>query len=114
MQYRREIISVLTEAGEEGLSVRKIAYHVFNACNSLFCAVSYDEIYRSVATYLASNSKIPESVIMRTDRRGIYRLNLESKETQQLMIQFQFADESVVDPFIDHTSSEEDLSLSLF
>ena len=111
MQYKREIIRVLTEAGEDGLSVPKIAYHVFNSCNSLFRTVSYNEIYRLVATYLVNNSKNRESVIARTDRRGVYRLNLESRETRQLMLQF--VDESTANENGDNVF-EDDLSLPLF
>ena len=36
MQYDKEILRVLAEAGNEGLSVQKVSRHVFNACNSLF------------------------------------------------------------------------------
>ena len=111
MQYKREIIRVLTEAGEDGLSVQKIAYHVFNSCNSLFRTVSYNEIYRLVATYLVNNSKNRESVIARIDRRGVYRLNLESRETRQLMLQF--VDESTANEDGDNVF-EDDLSLPLF
>ena len=36
IKYEQEVFRVLTEAGEEGLAVQKIALHVYNACNSLF------------------------------------------------------------------------------
>lgn len=39
MNYDSEILFVLTEAGEKGLSVKKIARHVFNNCNGLFDVV---------------------------------------------------------------------------
>ena len=52
MSYDSEIIKVLVEAGEKGLSIKKIVQHVYNASNSLFCMITYDEVYTYVAQYL--------------------------------------------------------------
>ena len=87
LNYDREILRILTEVGERGLSIAKISLHVYNACNTLFVSVDYDDIHRYVAQFLQRNSKNPDSIIEKTER-GIYHLNLRSKETQQLMLQF--------------------------
>lgn len=108
MNYDKEILRILTEVGDRGLSVAKVSLHVYNACNSLFTMVSYEDVHRYVAQYLLRNSKNRDSIIEKTER-GIYHLNLKSAETQQLMLQFQDeAPEETVSPQTD------DLSLSLF
>lgn len=103
-----EIIRVLKEAGDNGLSVQKISRHVFNACNSFFEVTSYDDVYMYVSKFLLSNSKNPQSFIERK-QRGIYSLNLNSKETQQLMLEF--IDEKDV---VKEDKIIEDQSLCLF
>ena len=75
MNYDSEILFVLTEAGEKGLSVKKIARHVFNNCNGLFDVVPFEDVYHYVACYLKRNSKSNDSIIERTSIRGVYRLN---------------------------------------
>lgn len=88
-KYNSEILRILVEAGDEGLSVKKIARHVHNACNTLFSTVSFDEVYTYVAQYLIRNSKNADSMITRTDVRGNYRINPRNEDSQQLMLQFQ-------------------------
>ena len=76
--YNNEILKVLAEAGNDGLSVKKIARHVHNAHNTLFSNVSFDEVYAYVGQYLKRNSKCVDSIIERTDLRGVYRINLRN------------------------------------
>ena len=111
IKYEQEIFRVLTEAGEEGLSVQKIALHVYNSCNSLFNPVSYDEVYGFVSRFLITKSRMPHSLIERTAYRGVYHLNFNLKETQQLVLQFkQETDADVEEP----KAPPVDMSLSLF
>ena len=107
MEYDRVILKVLTEAEEEGLSVAKISRHVYNASNTFFETVDFEEVHRYVSSFLLKNSKTAESLIQKTDR-GIYRLNPHSAETRQLMLQFH--DEEKVP----ESKPTTDLSLSLF
>ncbi len=107
MNYDKEIIRILTEAGDRGLQVQKIARHVFNSSNSFFCEVNFDDVYRYVQQFLKRNSKNPDSIIEKADAWGCYHLNFQSQETQQLMLQFREEPEEVKTP-------QEDLSLSLF
>ena len=83
-KYNSEILRILVEAGNEGLSVKKIARHVHNACNTLFSSV-----YTYVSQYLIRNSKNADSMIARTDVRGNYRINPRNEDSQQLMLRFQ-------------------------
>ncbi len=109
MNYDSEILYVLKEAGEKGLSIRKIARHVFNNRNSLFDIVSLDDVHRYVAWYLIRNNKSANSFIERTDVRGVYRLNRSNASRQ---LQFDFKDEE--NESMDEEISCEDKSLSLF
>ncbi|MCR5076945.1 MAG: hypothetical protein K6A82_02785 [Prevotella sp.] len=107
MQYDKEILRVLTEAGDEGLSVQKISRHVHNACNSLFNPIAREDVHKYVQQYLLKNSKNIDSVIEKT-KKGVYRLNESSTMTQQLLLQFRDEEETVDEkPVIDQ-------SLSLF
>ena len=97
-EFRRvlsDLIRVLSEASSEGLSVQKIARHVFNACNSLFYILDFEEVRAYVMQYLLRNSKNQNSIIERAERRGMYRLNYNSRETMQLMLQFN--DHTIID-----------------
>lgn len=109
MNYDSEILFVLNEAGSKGLSIRKIAMHVFNKCNGFFDVVTFEDVHRYVSSYLMKNSKSADSVIERTDVRGVYRLNLTNTSGQ---LQFDFRDDV---PDGDYSSKvSEDRSLSLF
>lgn len=110
MTYDSEIIKVLVEAGDKGLSIKKIAQHVYNASNSLFCMVMYDDVYTYVAQYLLLNSKSKMSVIARGDRRGVYKINTKVNEGQQLMLQFGIHEE---EESLDVVTTD-DRELSLF
>lgn len=114
MSYDQQILFVLTEAGERGISVQSIAKHVYNMNTTFFYMPSLEEIHAYVQQYLLKNSKSPQSLIENTGRRGYYRLNTQgSADARQLMLDFQEehatarSDEDVVPTAVD-------LSLSLF
>ncbi|MBQ8047853.1 MAG: hypothetical protein IJ196_08015 [Prevotella sp.] len=109
MNYDQEILGILAEAGEKGLSVQKISMHVFNACNSLFHVINPDDVHDYVARYLSKNSRNPNSIVERAEPRGIYRINPNSDDARQLMLQFK--DEK---PAEGQDSQTEELSLPLF
>ncbi len=110
MRYEKEIIQILQAASGEGLSVRKISRHVFNACNSFFNTISYEEVHHDVSQYLIRHSKMPDSMIQRVGGRGIYRLNVDSCELRQLMLEF--TDDADLDSKEDQ--QHQDQSLPLF
>ncbi len=97
----------LAEAGNNGLSVKKIARHVFNASNNFFEELDFQEVHNAVQQYLTRNSKNRDSLIEKVGPRGIYRLNTNSPISQQLMFDFFQEEEELQKP-------TEDLSLSLF
>lgn len=111
MTYDSQIIQILTEVGEQGISVQSMTRHLYNMNVSLFAAVDIEEIRNYVQQYLLKNSKSPQSLIERTGRRGYYRLNIQNNaDARQLLLEFR-----------SHISQEEmpvpsvpDLSLELF
>ena len=89
MNYDQQILKILTEAGEGGISVQAIAKHVYNINCTFFSQPDYEEIRVYVQQYLLRNSKSSQSLIEHTGRRGYYRLNTRgSQDAQQLMLQF--------------------------
>ena len=107
MEYDKEILRVLTEAGSGGISVRKISRHVLNACNSLSDPITQEEVHKYVQWFLLKNSRATGSVVERK-KKGIYRLDLSNKMTQQLILQFRCEEKNIEEKTaVDH-------SLSLF
>lgn len=88
MNFDAEILKVLTMAGNSGLKTEKVARHVFNACNSMFVPLNYKDVHAYVTQYLIKNSKDPQSIIEKSEKHGVYRLNFNSKQTQQLLLNF--------------------------
>ncbi len=108
MKYEKEILRILSVAGSTGLSVKKIARHVFNASNTFFETISFEEVHVYVQQYLLKNSKNPDSIIESAGVRGTYRMNPSSKESQQLMLLFREDEQE------EPETKQEDQSLSLF
>lgn len=111
MQYDKEIFKVLREAGDDGLSIRKITRHVFNASNSLFDVVDIRDVHRYVSAFMKRNSCNPDSFVCKTDVRGTYRLNMKSKAVRQLMLEFKDPETEAEEETV---KSQTDQSLSLF
>lgn len=107
MNYDEIIFKILQEAGNEGLSVGKVSFHVYNACNSFFNRVELSEVRQYVSQYLSRNSRNPSSLVEKTERRGVYRLNFNSAETCQLLLRFAEAEEPA-------KPAPQDTSLDLF
>ena len=102
MTYDQQILQVLTEAGECGVSVQAIAKHVYN----MNCTIR-----TYVQQYLLRNSKSQQSLIESTGRRGYYRLNTEgSADARQLLLQFRDEKEEERE----EEKPQQDLSLDLF
>lgn len=110
MNYDREILHVLAEAGEKGLSVKKITMHVYNRVNGLFYSVDMEYVRRQVVNYIMRSVRQPNPIIEHTEERGVYRLNLSCGESNQL--QFDFKDHKEESEEEKHMT--EDTSLYLF
>jgi len=110
MSYDQQILQILTEAGERGVSVQAIAKHVYNMNCTFFFQPDYEEIRSYVQQYLLRNSKSSQSLIESTGRRGYYRLNTTgSADAQQMLLQFREEHEDK-----EEEKPQQDLSLDLF
>lgn len=74
MNLNQEIYKVLSSAGQDGLSAKKISLHVYNACNDLFHSTNYDEVNDYVLRFLKRHSKHEPSFVEKSSKRGCYRL----------------------------------------
>ena len=110
MTYDQQILKILTEADERGISVQAIAKHVYNMNLSFFNTPDYEEIRTYVKQFLLKNSKSNLSLIENTGRRGYYRLNTKgSADARQMMLQFREEQEEN-----EEEKPQQDLSLDLF
>ena len=111
MTYDRQILQILTEVGERGISVQLLAKNLYNLNCTLFFSPDLEEIRSYVQQYLLKNSKSAKSLIESTGRRGYYRLNTEhNANARQLMLAFR---ESVTEEK-EEEKPVVDLSLNLF
>lgn len=110
MTYDRQILHILTEAGERGISVQAIAKHIYNQNRTFFTNPDYEEIRSYVQQYLLKNSKSSQSLIENTGHRGFYRLNTTgSADALQMMLQFREDQQEK-----EEEKPQQDLSLDLF
>ena len=111
MTYDRQILQILTDVGEKGISVQLLAKHVYNLNSTLFFTPDLTEIRTYVQQYLLKNSKSSLSLIENTGKRGIYRLNTTNNaDARQLMLEFRESAQTE----IKEEKPAEDLSLNLF
>ncbi|MBQ8463053.1 MAG: hypothetical protein IJ544_02930 [Prevotella sp.] len=110
--YEQQILHILSDVGERGISVSLLAKHIYNLNCTLFVQPDLQEVHQQVQQYLLRNSKSPQSLIESTGRRGYYRLNTQgSADARQLMLDFR--DEQPTEE-AESEKPQQDLSLSLF
>ena len=90
--YDNHILSILAEAGQNGLPIRKIARHVHGCVNGMFEPVSLESVHAEVSQYLHRNSRRGDSVIERMQKKGYYRLNMNSGVAREQLLVFQSHD----------------------
>jgi len=89
MTYDKQILQILIEVGEKGISVQQMSKHIYNQNVSLFYTPDFEEIRAYVQQYLLKNSKSDLSLIESTGQRGCYRLNTQhNADARQLIIEF--------------------------
>lgn len=107
MSYEKDILIVLKEAGDAGLTVQKITRHIFNEHNTFFETTPKEIIRTSVQRYLMNHSKRSDDTVERIGH-GMYRLNKNSAMTKELLLEFSDDDDD------DEPKPIKDQSLSLF
>jgi hypothetical protein len=111
MTYDRQILRILTDVGDRGISVQLLAKHVYNQNSTLFFSPDLSEIHAYVQQYLLKNSKSSSSLIESMEQRGYYRLNTsQNADARQLMLEFK--NQSSVEE--KEEQPQQDLSLDLF
>lgn len=111
MTYDRQILNILMEAGDGGVSVQVLVRHVYNMNSTLFSSPDIGDVHRYVRQYLQRNSKSERALVESTGRRGYYRLNTKNNaDARQLMLEFseEKTKTEVAEP------ADTDLSLNLF
>lgn len=113
--YDNQIISVLTKAGQRGMSVKKIAMQLYNLNCTLFSTPDFKEIHKYVQQFLMRSSRTPQSLVSKT-KWGIYKLNPNSAQARQIVIDFNKSNQTEEE---DEQKEEPkkctpDLSLNLF
>lgn len=112
MTYDQQILKILSEADERGISVSALTKHVYNQNCTFFFTPNLQEVKQYVQQYLLRNSKSPQSLVESTGRRGYYRLNTRNNpDARQLMLDFQ---QSAVDGAAAEDKLRKDFSLDLF
>lgn len=111
MTYDRQILRILMDIGDKGISVQLLAKHVYNQNSTLFFTPDLTEIRSYVQQYLLKNSKSPSSLIESMERRGYYRLNTRNNADARQMV-LTFKEQSSEDEKED--KPQKDLSLNLF
>lgn len=114
MNFDNEILRVLTLAGTKGLKTEKVARHVFNACNSMFCPLDYKEVHAYVSQFLIKCAKGSLSVIQKGEGHGIYRINFKDQVAQQLLLKFAPHDDGEVKEVREDAEQDRDTTPSLF
>lgn len=113
MTYEEQILHILSQVGERGISVSMLAKNIYNMNCTLFSQPDVQEVHRTVQQYLLKNSKSSQSLIESTGRRGYYRLNTNNNAVaRQLMLDF--SDEVLMDEEEEEERPQQDLSLNLF
>ena len=92
--YDQQILRILTDVGDRGISVQLLSRQLYNMNVSLFSSQDLEEIRAYVQQYLLKNSKSPQSLRESTGRRGYYRLNtMNNADARQLMLEFKRHDQ---------------------
>lgn len=113
MIYEQQILHILSEVGERGISVSVLSKHVYNLNCTLFSQPDFQEVKQFVQQYLLKNSKSSLSLIESTGRRGYYRLNTQNNADARQLI-FEFREEEIRLEEVEEEKPQQDLSLSLF
>ena len=104
MRYEKDILLLLIEAGEKGLSVGKISRHIFNTHNSL----DVEEVHQEVQQCLVKMSRRTDSMLGKV-KKGVYCINTENQQVKQLRLKFLNEQNETKE-----VSPQADLSLNLF
>jgi len=113
--YERQILHILMQVGERGISVAALSKHVYNMNCTLFFQPDVQEVKQYVRQYLLRNAKSKQALVESTGRRGWYRLNTQhSADVQQLILHFRETVLTADEEKMEEDTTQKDYSLDLF
>lgn len=98
MDYDKDIILILAEAGQKGLRAGKIALHVYNTNRSLFFSPEKNDVYKRVLNCLHKRSSTKKPLITKGEKRGYYRLTPRGKAEAARLTTSSKAGDTTKDP----------------
>lgn len=113
LKYKQQILQILSEVGERGISVRMLAKHVYNMNCTLFSQPDPQAVHHSVQQYLLCNSKSKRPLVESTGRRGFYRLNNNGRAYVNRLV-LKFTNDAPMPEEKESERPQQDFSLSLF
>ena len=109
--YDKDIIQILLDVGDRGISMSLLAKHVYNMNCTFFSQPDIEEIKRQVRLFVNRNSQRRKPLLEHTGRWGFYRLNSKGrKEASMQLLEFKKEDGTEEDA----EKPQQDFSLSLF
>ncbi len=99
--YKLQVLKILFDVGERGMSASLLSKHVYNLNCTLFFQPDVKEIRRWVWSYLQRDIRSRSPLVERTGRHGYYRLNKNGvtfiRSQQQLLLNAESSDENADD-----------------
>ena len=112
MTYDCLLFTLLSEAGQEGMSIALISRRLYNMNCSFYDTTDYDYIHKYVLSFVQKGNRSSQPLIAGTGIKGFYRIKTQLSETQQLMLNF--IDEAKMDEQEEELPTDKDESLFLF
>ena len=110
--YEQQILRILLGVGARGISVKKLAKHVYNHYCTLFFQPDFREVYRAVQLYVQRQTRSKQGLLEHAERWGHYRLNTKCQKARQLMLDWQTSQDDAKEK--EEVKTVEDRSLNLF
>jgi len=112
MDYGQQIMSILYDVGERGISARLLTRHVYNMNRTLFAEPDIAEVRDYVRKFLRRQFKAANPMLERTGKRGYYRLT--SNYIAKARLSLQFTNDTEPDIEDKEDVPAQDFTLSLF
>lgn len=73
--YEKHILRILRDVGARGISIKKLAKHVYNLSCTLFYQPDFNEVYGYTRCYVLRESRKKQGLVEHAQKWGHYRLN---------------------------------------
>ena len=110
--YEEQILRILLGVGARGISVKKLAKHVYNHYCTFFFQPDFRDVYRAVQQYVQRQTRSKQGLLEHAERWGHYRLNTTCQTARQLMLDWESSQDEAIEK--EEERVVEDRSLNLF